>query len=484
MRHADVALRPGGDRARRRRDRRRARRASTRSPAAGARRPSADVGAHRRPAPPRRSLPLRASRRSGRAATVLEVDGTRIEAERRARLPRTSAASTYGGALVPHADARCRTPTCWSRSTACRTASRATTAASCAASRPRVVVVDPRRRPATRSHAGDVVAVVESMKMETLADRARPRPRARGARVGEHARPGGQSRWCRSSRSRTDGCRRGDRLGFASPADPATRPPDAPWRAAAARAPGVGRARLRRAAEGGAGDSRRCPGGAGRPRRRVAPAGGLRRPSRGQPPARRRERCRRRRAQPAALPAGVPAVARPELRGAARPVRGKSGARAAPLRHRWSGAHGRARGRQLPAVLVASARGHRAARSVRGILERRLDRRRRPGRVRRRVPRGAGPARGGARHPRARAGRAGPRGALASVRPPADRAGRARRTTRSSTSTSTRWPRIRPAPIARRMREHSSSARSRWRRWCSAESATPGPSCARSCSRR
>ena len=94
----------------------------------------------------------------------------------------------------------CRAPTCSSRSTACRTGSRATTAAWCAACRPRSSCRSRSPR-ATRSQAGDVVAVLESMKMETsltapfrgrVRQRAvgpqRPGPRARSAAPARRAR--------------------------------------------------------------------------------------------------------------------------------------------------------------------------------------------------------------------------------------------------------------------------------------------------------
>ena len=349
---------------------------------------------------------------------------------------------------------------------------------------PGVVVAIPVS-PGDEVNAGDVLAVTESMKMESsLTAPVRGRVREVLVSTNTHV-PAGRPLVQIEPLEDGQDAAEGDRLQFANPADRRPRPPDP---AGNGEPPLLDRLQWLvlgydvppREAQA---HPRQRAGRAGRSGRRVAPAGGVRRPSRGQPAPRRRQRCGRRRAQPAALPAGVPEVARPERGGPARPVRGEPGARASPLRHRWSGAHRGARGRQLPAVLGAPARGHRQrvrARDPRASP----GRRRRPGRLRRRVPRGAGPARSGARHHGARAGRAGPRGALAPVRPPADRAGARGRTTRSSTSTSTRWPRIRPAPIARRMRERSSSARSRWRRWCSAESATLGPTCAGSCSRR
>ena len=88
-------------------------------------------------------------------ATGSTVDGVAVEVERRARRARTSAGSSLGGAHAPDAHLGARAPTCSSRSTASRTGSRATTAASCAASPPRssssIPVADGRRgrRPAT-----------------------------------------------------------------------------------------------------------------------------------------------------------------------------------------------------------------------------------------------------------------------------------------------------------------------------------------------
>ena len=65
--------------------------------------------------------------------------------------------------------------------------------------------------------------------------------------------------------------------------------------------------------------------------------------------------------QPAGAPARVPALARPRRRGPARPLRRAPRARRRPLRHRRPGAHGGARGRRLPAVPLAAAGGARRA---------------------------------------------------------------------------------------------------------------------------
>ena len=117
-----------------------------------------------RPALPRPVLPARGL--ADRAGPLPDPGRRRRRRGRDAagRAPRAPARPRRAPTTGP--SPRCRAPSCSSRSTASRTGSRATTAASCAAWRPRSSCRSRSPR-ATRSQAGDVVAVLESMKMET-----------------------------------------------------------------------------------------------------------------------------------------------------------------------------------------------------------------------------------------------------------------------------------------------------------------------------
>ena len=121
---------------------------------------------HGRAPPPRARATASGSARSRRERYRVEVDGAPSRSSVERARPSTSGGSSYGGRSLPHGDRACRTPTCWSRSTACRTASRATRAAWSAATAPAVVVAIPVSA-GDEVQAGDVVAVAESMKMET-----------------------------------------------------------------------------------------------------------------------------------------------------------------------------------------------------------------------------------------------------------------------------------------------------------------------------
>ena len=96
-------------------------------------------------------------------------------------------------------------------------------------------------------------------------------------------------------------------------------------------------------------------------RRRAPPARRLHRRARAQPRAPRRPRARAA-AQPAGVPARVPALARREGRAAARALRQPAPARALALRRREPRPHARARGGLLPAVRLPGARRPRARR--------------------------------------------------------------------------------------------------------------------------
>ena len=101
-------------------------RASTRSPAAGARTPTPTSCHVRRPAAPRRELPLRGL--PDRPGALPARGRRRAHRGDRRGAHRARAPPELRRALAPHRDRACRTPTCWSRSTASRTASRATRA--------------------------------------------------------------------------------------------------------------------------------------------------------------------------------------------------------------------------------------------------------------------------------------------------------------------------------------------------------------------
>ena len=131
--HADVAARAGRDRRSRRADARSTAPASTRCARRG--RPNADAArrAHDRAAPPGRQLPLSPSGGSAPSRYRVEVEGMRDRGRPSSALGRAREPAHDRRPPLPHRRRRCRAPTTWSRSTVCRTASRATTAASSAA---------------------------------------------------------------------------------------------------------------------------------------------------------------------------------------------------------------------------------------------------------------------------------------------------------------------------------------------------------------
>ena len=174
---------------------------------------SAERGAARRPA--RRSgttvelrhggqaYRLRVAR-SGRGRYRVELDGARRRRRRSSALGRVRAPADDRRRARSRSCRRRRAATTSSRSTASPTASPATTAGWCGRRRPRSSSPSPWR-PATRSRPGDVVAVVESMKMEIGARRAGRRPgRARcSSPPTPRSTPG--RRCCGSSRRADDG---------------------------------------------------------------------------------------------------------------------------------------------------------------------------------------------------------------------------------------------------------------------------------------
>ena len=185
-----------------------------------------------------------------------------------------------------------------------------------------------------------------------------------------------------------------------------------------------------------------------------------------QPPARRR-RGRRGRSPQEHLHAFLRSLD-PDAEGLPERFVAQPRARARALRHRRPRAHGRARGRRLPAVPVPAARGARARRG-RAILDA-------PARARRAgddALRGvldrleARSARASRRWPSWRASCAG------AARRAAGRGGAARRRTSRWRSTSPRWPRIPAATTATSTWPRSSTARSRSRRCSAATSAPP-----------
>ena len=203
----------------------------------------------------------------------------------------------------------------------------------------------------------------------------------------------------------------------------------------------------------------------------------LRRRARPQPAASRARAGRRGAVEPAGAPARVPALARRQGRGPARPLRRPSGACARPLRGQRARAHRGAGGRGLPPVPRSAARAQRARRRAGAARATARAGRAARGRGRRRVPRGARPPRGRARPARAGAGRAGARAALALLRPPGRRGG-ARGDLRADARApgGARRP-ARARPIAAATCRRSSTARSR-SRGCSPRAPTT------SCSRR
>ena len=370
----------------------RAQRASTRFARRG--RPEAERRGlpQRRPSLPRRPATASPSARSGRSATCSRSTalGSRPSVE---QADRARAADPLRRPLVPHADrAAGRRPAGRGRRRAPpRLARRGRPDPQ---PRPGVVVAIPvsRRRRGQRRRR---VAVTESMKMETSLT-APVRGRVREVLVSaEHARSGGQAAAAdRAARGRA-GCRRGRSASVRHPPiaadDPAQR------RAAAAGPPGVARARLRRPAEGGAARPRQRAGRAGRP-------DGERACSRSTPTSARstgRTPTAATRAptrQPAGAPARVPALAR---RRAPRACPTASW-RTSSARSRHYGIEGLERTAALEdagyRLFLARQRAATARAAVRG------DPRASPGDgddqvvVRRRVPRGAGPARSRARH--------------------------------------------------------------------------------------
>ena len=177
-----------------------------------------------------------------------------------------------------------------------------------------------------------------------------------------------------------------------------------------------------------------------------------------------RERRRRGAVEPAGAPARVPALARRRGRGPARPLRRAARARARPPRRDRPRAHRRARGRRLPPVPGPAARGHRARRRARAARAPPRAGRAARGGGRRRVPRRARPPRGRARPARARARRAGARAALAHAATARPSRPRARRPTPRRARISPRSPSS-PTPA---------TARRTCRRWWTARSRSRG----------
>ena len=197
---------------------------------------------------PGRELPLRRSRRWARTGTCSRSTAARIEAELEQRL-RARAADPLRRRLVSDADrAAGRGPAGRGRRRAPPRLARRGRADSLPQprSRGRDPRVTRRRGQRRRRACGD-----GEHEDGVVADRAGAWPRARGARVGEHTRSGRAGRWCRSSRWRTTGCRRGRAASVRQPADPTTH-----RRATASRRCWIGwsgSARLRRAPKRGAG---------------------------------------------------------------------------------------------------------------------------------------------------------------------------------------------------------------------------------------
>ena len=379
--------RPRRDRAVRRRDRHRARPASMRSPGAGRPRPSRRGPAHRRPALPAARATASSVSQIGPHRYVLEVDGSRIEAELERVSEHERLISFGAGAYrtltalqdadllvevdgVPHRISRdegglIRCPS------------------------PGVVVAIP-------VSAGDEVQAGRrgcghgEHEDGVVADRAgRAAACARCSCRRQHTRPVAGGRCCRSSRWRiTRPSMRASGFASSRPRLTTSAEPSAldrlEWLLL-----GYDVSDVR-----GGPDARRVPG---RLRRIPPPSAGCSRSTR---------ICARSAAptatdapQPAAVPARVPALARPRRRGSARALRGRSRARAAPLRGRaaWS-APPRSKPPATGCFCRASAPAPPAARSARSSSA--ASNRRATARPReRRAARGARPA-GGRAAPR------------------------------------------------------------------------------------
>ena len=376
----------------------------------------------------------------------VEVDGARIEATSSA-LTEHERRLTYGGRSYRTRDrAAGRRPACrGQRRAAPRLARRGRPGPQ---PRARRVVVRSRSRAGDEVQAGDVVAVTESMKMESSLTAPSTAACARCSSPPTSTSPAA-SRCCRSTRS-TKGRRRRGRAASRSSSRPPRR--DDPPRAAA-RACELARARLRRHAP---------------TRSRPSPMRGARRPG-GDPT----------RSPPsAACSSSTPTSARSRARARRRPDDERLGspqehlhaflrsldAEAEGLPDRFV-AHLRARARALRRSTASSARRARGRRATGSSSPSSAPRpRARPcapcspatssAATRWRasagdgVPRRARPAATRARAARAGAGRARPRGALALLR----RAGRRRRARGDlrgdGASTSPRWPRTRRAADA------------------------------------
>ena len=329
---------PGGDRARPTQRRPPSARASTPSPGAAARRRTPRSAAHDRAAPSRRALPIAVDQVGPDVATGWSSPAQPLDIDDRAAQPLRAAPDR--GRPSYRAVVSDRAASSWSRSTASRIASRAMTAASCATA-PRRSSWRSRCRSGDEVEAGDVIAVVESMKMETSFvapfrgpgdARCSPRPTCTSTPHAPILR----------LESLEDDARRLRRRRAASTS--------AGWRASrASEVPARCHDNLLRLerlmlgydihADEVAADRRGPPRRLLRPAclrpgadpRRASPARDLRRPGRPDPaPARGGRPCRGAAAQPAGAPERLPAVARRRGRGIARTVRGAARAGRSP----------------------------------------------------------------------------------------------------------------------------------------------------------
>ena len=214
-------------------------------------------------------------------------------------------------------------------------------------------------------HAGDVVAVVEAMKMESSLT-APFDGRVRQVLVGANVHVAAQAPLLQLEP--LDGGpppASGERVAFASYPP---RPTGAEAVPRAAAAPGMARARLRHRRRRGRADRGRPPcrirRPAGRPcarGRRAPPPADVRRRARGVAPAPRRGRSRDPvAAQPAGAPQRLAGLARRRGRRAARRLHGAAARSARPLRDRRSRPYARAGGSVLPAAPRPGPRGDRA----------------------------------------------------------------------------------------------------------------------------
>ena len=213
--------------------------------------------------------------------------------------------------------------------------------------------------------AGDVVAVVEAMKMEIVADRAVPRPRAAGARRRE--RPRRRAGAARRSSSRSTAApppAAGERVSFAPPAPAARRTlPRARCGASSGSCSATTSTpreveRIVADLHGACADLETCDSALAGEHRLLAD---VRRRARAVAPSPRRGRPRDPvAAQPAGAPQRVAALARRRGRRAPGRLRRAAARRARPLRDRRPRPHAGARGGLLPPVPLPGARADRA----------------------------------------------------------------------------------------------------------------------------